>query len=108
MRVVFITDMFAMDNDRVPSLHTEGSQIRSLSRPPCFLNVYKSGLIERSMLDLRHSFDGEHYRRGRLEVVKDASQKGVRRRRRAMAAPAQPVLCILDNVDPLAKLAAKR
>lgn len=29
-------------------------------------------------------------------------------RTRASLAPAQPVLCILDNIDPLAKLAAKR
>ena len=29
-------------------------------------------------------------------------------RMRASLTPAQPVLCILDNIDPLAKLAAKR
>ncbi len=29
-------------------------------------------------------------------------------RTRALLAPAQPVICILDNSDPLAKLAAKR
>ena len=29
-------------------------------------------------------------------------------RTRASLAPAQPVQCILDNIDPLAELAAKR
>jgi hypothetical protein len=58
-----------------------------------------------------HSLHGGHYRRGGLGLVKDASQKGVRKGARRKSgelwlAPAKPVLRILDKTGPLAKLAA--
>jgi hypothetical protein len=56
------------------------------------------GLIHRSMSDfaihLTASIIGEEY--------------SMLSRTRALLAPAEPVLRILDNIDPLAKLAAKR
>ena len=61
-------------------------------------HVYKSGFDPTVNVRLRHSFNGGHDRRGGLDVVKDAS----------FARAGAPVLCILDNIDPLAKLAAKR
>ena len=60
--------------------------------------MYKSGFDPTVNVRLRHSFNGGHDRRGGLDVVKDAR----------FARAGQPVLCILDSIDPLAKLAAKR
>jgi hypothetical protein len=55
-------------------------------------------LIQRSMSDyVIHSTAG---------MIDEADS--MLSRTRASLAPAQPVLCILDNIDPLAKLAAKR
>jgi hypothetical protein len=52
------------------------------------------------------SSQAKHYRRGGPGLVKDASQKGVHRRRRAMARAGEAVPRILDKAGPLAKLAA--
>jgi hypothetical protein len=60
--------------------------------------VYKSEFDPTDNVGLRHSFNGGHDRRGGLDVGKDAS----------FARAAQPVLRILDNIDPLAKLGPKR
>ena len=60
--------------------------------------VYKSGFDPTVNVRLRHSFNGGH----------DGEADSMLSRTRASLAPAQPVLCILDNIDPLAKLAAKR
>jgi hypothetical protein len=59
--------------------------------------LYKSEFDPTVNVGLRHSFNGGHYRRGGLDVVKDAQHR-LRRRERAR---------VLDNIDPLAKLAAK-
>jgi|HubBroStandDraft_6_1064221.scaffolds.fasta_scaffold3030824_1 hypothetical protein len=52
-------------------------------------HLYKSGFDPTVNVRIRHSFNGGHYGRGGLDVVKDASQKGVRKdarlTRRAMA-----------------------
>ena len=43
-------------------------------------HLYKSGFDPTVNVRIRHSFNGGHYGRGGLDVVKDASQKGVQHR----------------------------
>jgi hypothetical protein len=71
-------------------------RLKKISLP--LFNMYKSGFDPTVNVRLRHSFNG-----GR-----DGEADSMWSRTRASLAPAQPVLCILDNIDPLAKLAAKR
>jgi hypothetical protein len=84
----------------------------SISRRPSSQYLYKSGFDPTVNVRLRHSFNGEHYRRGGLDVVKDTSFARAdaagaiaRSLRRAFF---RTPYGILDNIDPLAKLAAKR
>jgi hypothetical protein len=72
--------------------------------------VYKSGFDPTVNVRLRHSFNGGHYRRGGLDVVKDAQHR-LRRREHSGKSGIPDLLKnarVLDNIDPLAKLAAKR
>jgi hypothetical protein len=72
--------------------------------------LYKSGFDPTVNVRLRHSFNGGHYRRGGLDVVKDAQHR-LRRREHSGTSGIPDLLKnarVLDNIDPLAKLAAKR
>ena len=76
----------------MPVIRSRGAKLES--RRKCT----SLDLIQRSMSDyVIHSTAGMIARRTPMLS-----------RTRASLAPAQPVLCILDNIDPLAKLAAKR
>jgi hypothetical protein len=74
--------------------------------------LQKTGLDPSINVRFRHSFNGGHYRRGRLDVVKDAIGRS---EERPLQATGYGTGCagasearVLDNIDPLAKLAAKR
>lgn len=74
--------------------------------------MYKFGFDPTVNVRLRHSFNGRHYRRGGLDVVKDAIGRSEERPLQATGygtgCAGASAARVLDNIDPLAKLAAKR
>ena len=74
--------------------------------------LQKSGFDRSVNVRFHYSFNGGHYRRGGLDVVKDATGRAEERPSQATGYgtgfAGASAARVLDNIDPLAKLAAMR